>query len=255
MNSSKALQPAPLALTLGIFGISSLLIFTGLYVIMPLFLSSGLTFLNSYFILFYLPFVLLFIMSLIFFRLEENDLSWSSFKDRFRLKKLDKNTILWTLALFVFWFFVLLVVQPIVGSFFAKLPLFAPPAYFPPEINPNVAPAPAGTFMGAALLGKWWIPLCYFIGWFFNIFGEELLFRGYLLPRHELAYGKHAWIVQGVIWGLWHFFWKWNVVTLMLCTLSLAFVVQKTKNTWAGIIVHGVLNFVPLIMIILNVIG
>jgi membrane protease YdiL (CAAX protease family) len=209
----------------------------------------------SYLILFYLPFVLIFITAFLLLRAEGCKLSWSSIKSRCRLNKIDRKTWIWTAGLFVFWFVVLLLVQPLVGKIMARIPFFAPPSFFPPELNPNLAPSASGMMFGTELSGKWWIIPAYFAGWFFNIFGEEFLFRGYLLPRQEQTYGKYAWVIHGTMWGLWHFFWKWNVISLLITSLSLSYVAQKTKNTWVGIIVHGSLNFIPLIMIIVNVIG
>ena len=46
--------------------------------------------------------------------------------------------------------------------------------------------------MGILLKGKWWIVLGYLGGLFFNIFGEEFWWRGYILPRQELVMGKYA---------------------------------------------------------------
>ena len=40
-----------------------------------------------------------------------------------------------------------------------------------------------------------WIPL--FIS---NILGEELCWRGYVLPRQEAALGRPAWLSNGIMW-------------------------------------------------------
>lgn len=57
-------------------------------------------------------------------------------------------------------------------------------------------------FMGVPLLGSWWVPVYYAsLMLVFNIGGEELWWRGYVLPRQELAFGKLAWVVHGIFWS------------------------------------------------------
>ncbi|MCX7747734.1 MAG: CPBP family intramembrane metalloprotease [Clostridia bacterium] len=245
---SRTIKPAPLWQSLCFFGISSILIITNLYVIMPHLLASGIPFLTGYFILFYTPFLLLFVTEIIFYKRNIRKLSWESFKGYFRIKKLNRKTLFWTIGLFLFWlvsFFGLGFTQKLI----AEIPFFNPPSYFPPEINPLKSMV-SGELMGTPLEGNWWIIIVCTIGWFFNIFGEELLFRGYLLPRQEMKYGKHAWIINGVLWTLWHSFWRWQLIPLFFTCMSLSFVAQKTQSTLPGIIVHGVLNFIPIIMMI-----
>ncbi len=248
--NSRAIKPVPLWQSLCLFGISSLLIITNLYVIMPHLIAAGISFLIGYFILFYAPFFLLFATAVIFYKHDIRKLSWESFKDYFRLTTLDKKALFWTIGLILFWlvsYFGLGFTQKII----AEIPLFSPPAFFPPEINP-LKKMVTGELMGTPLKGNYWIIIVYIIGWFFNIFGEELLFRGYLLPRQEMKYGKHAWIVNGALWTLWHSFWKWNLISLFFTCMSLSFVAQKTKSSLPGIIVHGSLNFIPVIMILIR---
>jgi hypothetical protein len=62
-------------------------------------------------------------------------------------------------------------------------------------------------FMGIQLAGAWWVVL-YYIVWLvvLNIFGEELWWRGYVLPRQELFFGRATWIVHGIFWSAFHFF-------------------------------------------------
>ena len=43
-------------------------------------------------------------------------------------------------------------------------------------------------FMGMPLKGAWWLVVFYTIGWILNILGEELWYRGFMLPRQELAH-------------------------------------------------------------------
>ena len=117
------------------------------------------------------------------------------------------------------------------------------------EINPLKAAIP-NTFMGTEVHGQWGYAIGYFVGWFFNIFGEELLWRGYLLPRQQLQYGKWTWLIHGLLWTGWHFFWKWNLLSILPIALAIPFVAQKTGNSWIEIIAHGLLNFIPFVALV-----
>jgi membrane protease YdiL (CAAX protease family) len=106
--------------------------------------------------------------------------------------------------------------------------------------------------MAFTLSGQYWIIIVYFIGWFFNIFGEEFLWRGIILPRQTLKYGNKVWIYHGLIWTLWHFFWKWNIIAIFPFSMAISYCAYKRKNTWIPIFAHGLLNFIPLVMIIIE---
>jgi membrane protease YdiL (CAAX protease family) len=83
-----------------------------------------------------------------------------------------------------------------------------------------------------------WIPL--FVS---NILGEELCWRGYLLPRQEARFGRIAWLPNGILWCLFHWSFGWPImVTLLPITLLLPWIVQRRRNTSVGIIIHGVFN-------------
>jgi membrane protease YdiL (CAAX protease family) len=61
-------------------------------------------------------------------------------------------------------------------------------------------------FMGIPLQGAWWILICYAVLILVcNIGGEELWWRGYVLPRQELAFGGTAWVLHGISWSVWYF--------------------------------------------------
>jgi len=81
-----------------------------------------------------------------------------------------------------------------------------------------------------------WIPL--FIT---NIVGEELCWRGYVLPRQEAALGGAAWLLNGIMWCLFHWSFGWSVMLMLLpIALLLPWIVQRRRNTWVGI--HAVFN-------------
>jgi membrane protease YdiL (CAAX protease family) len=66
--------------------------------------------------------------------------------------------------------------------------------------------------------GRYWILLLWFPYWLLNIFGEEFLWRGVMLPRQEVAFGKYTWLIHGTGWGLFHVAFGWH---LMITSASL----------------------------------
>ena len=76
----------------------------------------------------------------------------------------------------------------------------------------------------------------------FNIGGEELWWRGYVLPRQELAFGRITWVVHGLLWSVFHLFMQpslWDAVRMEISGVALSFVAQRTKSTWPGVVGHG----------------
>ena len=193
--------------------------------------------------------MLIFIASLVVYKLEGNQLTWKAFTSRYRLHKMDRRDWAWLESLFIFnaiTYFGL----TFTAEWLSSMPAFAPPDFFPAELTPGgVGKAVLGEFMGYPLEGMWWVLTAYFFGWFFNIFGEEFWFRGYMLPRQTLTHGRYTWIVHGVLFTLFHVFWKWNLIALLPGSLFMAYVVQRRQNTWISILWHGTMNFIPMFVI------
>ena len=91
--------------------------------------------------------------------------------------------------------------------------------------------------------GRYWLLLVWLPYWVLNILGEEFLWRGVMLPRQEVAFGKYAWLIHGFGWGLFHIAFGWQLlITLLPLIFIQSYIVQKTKNSWVGVIMHGGLN-------------
>ena len=89
--------------------------------------------------------------------------------------------------------------------------------------------------------GRYWILGAWLPFFVLNIGGEEFVWRGVVLPRQEVAFGERAWLVNGVLWLLFHLAFPWPVlVTLVPITLVLPYVVQRRGNTWIGVMIHAV---------------
>lgn len=91
--------------------------------------------------------------------------------------------------------------------------------------------------------GRYWLLLVWFPYWILNILGEEFLWRGVMLPRQEVVFGKYTWVIHGLGWGVFHIAFGWQLlVTVIPLIFILSYGVQKTKNSWVGVIMHGGLN-------------
>jgi len=98
--------------------------------------------------------------------------------------------------------------------------------------------------------------LAWLVMFFFNIFGEELMWRGYILPRQEISLGKSAWLFNALLWVLFHICFGVQLLILLIPILFiLPYAVQKTQNTWVGIGIHALVNGPAFIMVSLGVIG
>jgi membrane protease YdiL (CAAX protease family) len=101
---------------------------------------------------------------------------------------------------------------------------------------------------------EYWLFLAWLPYFFFNIVGEELMWRGYLLPRQAAALGRYAWILNGVLWAIFHVGIGWRIAIVILpIEFIVPYVVQKRRNTWLGIIIHGLYNGSGFVMVALGV--
>ena len=101
---------------------------------------------------------------------------------------------------------------------------------------------------------EYWLFLAWMPYFFFNIVGEELLWRGYLLPRQVNVLGRYAWILNGFLWAIFHVGIGWRIAIILLpIEFIVPYVVQKRQNTWPGIFIHGIYNGSGFVMVALGV--
>jgi membrane protease YdiL (CAAX protease family) len=73
-----------------------------------------------------------------------------------------------------------------------------------------------------------------------NILGEELLFRGVLLPRMRRTFGRRDWLVNAVLFTVYHLHEPWLMPGTFVCdTFAYVYPSRRYQSTWIGIIVHG----------------
>ena len=92
----------------------------------------------------------------------------------------------------------------------------------------------------AFLSGAWgWYALI--LVWFlFNtVLGEELLFRGFLLPRMNGTFGRGDWLANGLLFTGYHLHVPWVMPATLLDTFILAYPTKRYRSAWIGIAVHS----------------
>jgi hypothetical protein len=82
---------------------------------------------------------------------------------------------------------------------------------------------------------------------------EELYFRGYLLPRMKYA-GRWATPLHCLLFGLYHVWTPWMLLTRTVGTLPLAYA-ARWRNLYVGIAVHVLVNFVDVVAAVSFVAG
>jgi uncharacterized protein len=101
-----------------------------------------------------------------------------------------------------------------------------------------------GEFLGSKtgeelLSGAWgWFALIVALGVFNTVLGEELLFRGYLLPRMNLVFGRGDWVANGVLFAVYHLHMPWVIPAALLDTFILSFPSKRYRSALIGIAVH-----------------
>ena len=132
----------------------------------------------------------------------------------------------------------------------------------------ELVPAPAnplsrdlGDFLGsdtghALLAGSWgWFAVLAAMFVLNTVLGEELLFRGYLLPRMNGVFGRRDWVANGVLFAVYHLHVPWVIPAGLLDTFILAGPSKRYRSALVGIAVHSAQSVVFLALALSLVLG
>lgn len=90
-------------------------------------------------------------------------------------------------------------------------------------------------------IGAWWLLGIAIVNSVFNYFlGEELLFRGVLLPKMRGVFGKWDWVANAVLFGLLHLDSPLRIPKIMISTLAYTWPSRRFRSIWFAIILHGI---------------
>ena len=181
-----------------------------------------------------------FVLVLIIIRSEEGDLSWSTVRRRCWLNAPKDsygraNRKLWwwlvpLIVLFGVWQFV-----PLDDAWNRLVPFLGEPAKysFDDLLNSHERKA--------ELEGAWQlVGLFVVLGIFNTVIGEELLFRGVLLPKMNGVFGERDWLANGVLFGLYHLHQPWTIIpSIVDGSFLLALPSRRFQSAWMGIVTHS----------------
>ena len=171
-------------------------------------------------------FLPLLIISVLIIKSEGYRFNKNLWENRLRFKKLNRNDWLWCLG-------AIIIIGIMCAAIVKIIVIFAGDVNFHPP------------FMEFEPLTKnrYWILLIWFPYWILNIMGEEILWRGTILPRQEIVFGRFTWLLHGIFWGIFHIGFGWQLLLILLPIFFVqSYVVQKRKNSWTGVIIHAGIN-------------
>lgn len=212
---------------MAIFGVAGLVLFAGTHVLIPLLSeSTGLEPILSWFliggVLIFMPLLVAGYLSV----RQEGYAGTRILAKRLRFRRMSRNDWAWAIgAVFV------------IGMFGAGIQAALGEWGVGGDLHPR--------FMAFEPLspGRYWILAAWLPFWVLNIMGEEVLWRGVVLPRQEVALGPKAWIANACGWLLFHAAFGWYLMIVLLPILIiLPYVVQRRRNSWVGVVIHAGIN-------------
>ena len=98
----------------------------------------------------------------------------------------------------------------------------------------------AGADGRAVFSGSWgWFAVVVAMALLNTVLGEELLFRGYLLPRMRNAFGRNDWLANGLLFAAYHVHVPWAMPGALFDAVLLALPTRRLRSAWFGIAVHS----------------
>lgn len=220
------MKPLGLGKSILYFAIPTLLMQVMYHVVMRVTDILGYRLFVTFLIGFGVPSILLLLTALILYRRERSGLS---FRERFRLQKLDRTGWIWTFVLCAIWIAVPIIMRPVTA--WLQTHWFHPGKMWIRMMTPD-----PNYFMEVPMSAWIYVVLIVFI--ILNVLGGELFWRGYVFPRQELTFGKRTWLIHAILWIIFRSFLPWELATITVLGFALTYAVQRTRNTWTSILAH-----------------
>lgn len=110
---------------------------------------------------------------------------------------------------------------------------------------------------GAAFFeGAWgWLALVALLLVLNTFIGEELLFRGLLLPRMVGRFGRFAWLANTLLFAAYHVHQPWSMPNVLVSSTVFTYTTQRYRSAWFGVILHSLQAVVALTLVLGLVLG
>ena len=104
--------------------------------------------------------------------------------------------------------------------------------------------------------GAWgWYAMVALLLVFNTVLGEELLFRGLLLPRMQGVFGRGDYVANGVLFAAYHLHTPWVIPSTLIDIFALSYPSRRFQSAWMGIVVHSVQSVLVLGIVLALVVG
>lgn len=91
------------------------------------------------------------------------------------------------------------------------------------------------------LEGAWWLVGVAIVSSDCNyMLGEELLFRGILLPKMQGVFGRWDWVANSILFGLYHLHRPTQMLGFVVSGLAWPLLVSRYRSIWIAFILHGI---------------
>ncbi|MGC4106305.1 MAG: CPBP family intramembrane metalloprotease [Thermomicrobiales bacterium] len=115
--------------------------------------------------------------------------------------------------------------------------------------------APKGTniqdLVSDRFIGDWWLMAIALVSCAFNyVLGEELLFRGVLLPRMRGAFGRWDWLANNTLFTAYHVHLFWGLPGIFLTSLPFSWAARRYRTFWFSVVLHGIEGIVLLVVVL-----
>jgi membrane protease YdiL (CAAX protease family) len=85
---------------------------------------------------------------------------------------------------------------------------------------------------------------------FNSVLGEDLLFRGLLLPRMQRVFGRGDFVANGVLFAFYHLHQPWSIPAALADIILTAYPTRRWQSVWMSIIVHSAQSVFVIIILL-----
>lgn len=90
------------------------------------------------------------------------------------------------------------------------------------------------------VVGQWWLMgLLVFLILGNYLIGEELIFRGILLPKMRGAFGRWDVLANGVLFAIYHIHMVWQMPSMLVTDWCYAWITKRYRSYWMSVVFHG----------------